>query len=188
MKICETSKLKNGQKYCLAFHPSPRYLDFQEMGGVHLKDLKRHTNAMGGAWGDDTWAALVKESCDGILDNTEDIAASLEETKAKRALLIPINAFSSTQIMKIASLTGQSEDYKKFGADEETPSGVEVDDVRVEEDDVRNSTHQAGSSQNLVLNDLSSVRSSKDNISFDELVNTEEHYIFQENETEENET
>lgn len=26
LKICETKKLKNGQKYCLAFHPSPRYV------------------------------------------------------------------------------------------------------------------------------------------------------------------
>ena len=26
MKICETKKLRNGQKYCLAFHPSNRYL------------------------------------------------------------------------------------------------------------------------------------------------------------------
>ena len=25
LKICETKKLKNGQLYCLAFHPSPRY-------------------------------------------------------------------------------------------------------------------------------------------------------------------
>ena len=28
LKICETKKLKNGQKYCLAFHPSPRYTFF----------------------------------------------------------------------------------------------------------------------------------------------------------------
>ena len=49
LKICETKKLKNGQKYCLAFHPSPRYADFQEMGGVKLKDLKAHTNAVDGA-------------------------------------------------------------------------------------------------------------------------------------------
>jgi hypothetical protein len=26
LKICETKKLKNGHKYCLAFHPSPRYV------------------------------------------------------------------------------------------------------------------------------------------------------------------
>ena len=54
LKICETSKLKNGQKHCLAFHPNPRYVDFQEMGGVHLKELKMHTNNVGGAWGYDT--------------------------------------------------------------------------------------------------------------------------------------
>ena len=26
IKICETKKLKNQQKYCLAFHPSKRYI------------------------------------------------------------------------------------------------------------------------------------------------------------------
>ena len=48
-KICETSKLKNDQKYCLAFHASPWFTDFQELGGVSLKDLKAHTNAVGGS-------------------------------------------------------------------------------------------------------------------------------------------
>ena len=46
LKICETKKLKNGQKYCLAFHPSQTFQDLQEMGGVGLKDLKDHTNAV----------------------------------------------------------------------------------------------------------------------------------------------
>ena len=45
LKICETKKLKNGEKYCLAFHPSSRYVDFQEMGGIKLKDLKSHAVA-----------------------------------------------------------------------------------------------------------------------------------------------
>ena len=148
LKICETSKLKNSQKYCLAFHPSPRYVDFQEVGGVKLKDLKRHTNAVGGAWGEDTWANLVKDTCDVAFETPEDEAAGLEDTKAKRAVLIPMNVFTSTQIIKIASMLGQTEDYKKFGADEETPSGVE---------DIRNSTQRSGSSLNLVLNDLSSI-------------------------------
>ena len=126
-----------------------------------------------------SWAALVKESYDGVLDTTDDIVASLEDTKAKRACLIPINAFSSTQIMKTATATGQSEDYKKFGADEETPSGVEAEDVR-------NSTHQTGSSLNLVLNDVSSIRVSDNNeeeIQFEELQNFDDVDIFQESNT-----
>ena len=164
LKICETSKLTNGTRFCLAFHPSPRYLDFQEMGGVRLKDLKAHTNAVGGAWGEDTWAALVKDNCDAVFDNTEDGTAGLEDTKAKRALLIPVSVFTSSHIMRIATLTGQSEDYKKFGVDEETPSGVE---------DIRNSTQRTGSSLHLVLSDVSSIRVREDDnneeIVFDEL-------------------
>ena len=30
------------------------------MGGVKLKDLKDHTNAVGGFWGTDSWAGLVR--------------------------------------------------------------------------------------------------------------------------------
>ena len=41
VKICETGKLKTGEKYCLAFHASPRRADLLEMGGVKWKDLKR---------------------------------------------------------------------------------------------------------------------------------------------------
>lgn len=166
LKICETRKLKNGDKYCLAFHPSPRYVDFQEMGGVRLKDLKSHTNAIGGAWGEDTWAAMVRDSCEAVLDTTEDAAAGLEDTQAKRALLIPLSVFTSTQIIKIATQTGQTEDFKKFGVDEETPSGVE---------DVRNSTQMSrGSSYHLVLSDVSSIQGPSDQdegpeILFDEL-------------------
>ena len=161
LKICETKKLKNGEKFCLAFHPSPRYVDFQEMGGVRLKDFKAHTNAVGGAWGEDTWAAMVKDNCDAVLDATED-GAGLEDTVAKRALLIPIKVFTSSHIMRIASMTGQSEDYQKFGVDEETPSGVL---------DVRNSTQRTGSSFNLVLTDVSSIQSieEEDGIAFDNL-------------------
>ena len=66
------------------------------MGGVRLKDLKIHTNAVGGLWGEDSWAALVKDSCEGILDATEDAAEEFTETQAKRALLIPINVFTSS--------------------------------------------------------------------------------------------
>jgi uncharacterized C2H2 Zn-finger protein len=167
LKICETSKLKNGQKYCLAFHASPRYMDFQEMGGVKLKDLKAHTNAIGGAWGDDTWAALVKDGCEAVFETPEEETAGLEETQAKRALLIPINVFTSSHIMRIATMTGQTEDFKKFGVDEETPSGIE---------DPKNSTQRSGtgaSSLDLHLSDVSIIRArgEDDNhgIVFDEL-------------------
>ena len=124
------------------------YVDFQEMGDVRLKDLKMHTNNVGGAWGEDTWANLVKDSCDAIFDSPEDEADGLDDCKAKRALLIPMNVFTSTHIIKIAAMLAQTEDYKKFGADEETPSGVEY---------IRNSTQQSGSSMNLVLTDVSGI-------------------------------
>ena len=48
----------------------------------------------------------------------------------------------------IANMLGQTEDYKKYGVDEETPSGVE---------DIRNSTQRTGMSLNLVLSDVSSI-------------------------------
>ena len=47
IKLMETSKLKEGEKYCLALHPSQNYRDLQEMGGVRWEDLKDHTNAVG---------------------------------------------------------------------------------------------------------------------------------------------
>ena len=62
MMICETKKLKNSEKFCLAFRLSPRYVDFQEIGCIRLKDFKAHKNAVGGAWGDDTWEAMVKDN------------------------------------------------------------------------------------------------------------------------------
>ena len=63
--------------------------------------------------------------------------------------------------MKIASMTGQSEDYQKFGVDEETPSGVL---------DFRNSTQRTGSSFNLVLTDVSRIQPiEEDVITFEEL-------------------
>ena len=124
------------------------------MGGVKIKDLKTHTNAVGGKWGDDTWAALVKDNLEGGFDTTDEGSDGLDETQPKRSLLIPINVFPSSQIMKIASILGQSEDYKKFGADEETPSGVE---------EIRNSTQRTGLSLNLVLSDVSSIMPPNDN-------------------------
>ena len=142
VKICETGKLKTGEKYCLAFHASPRRADLLEMGGVKLKDLKTHTNSVGGAWGDDTWAALVRDKCDGFTEDPEDEAAGLEDTQPKRALLIPLKVFTSSHIMRIAEMTGQSDDFKKLGVDEETPSGVM---------DVRNSTQASSGSLLLIL-------------------------------------
>ena len=48
MKLMETAKLKTGEKYCLAYHPSRSIQDLQDLGGVSLKDLKEHANAVGG--------------------------------------------------------------------------------------------------------------------------------------------
>ena len=126
MKLMETSKLKE-DKYCLAFHPSMIYKDLQEMGGVRLKELKDHVNSIGGCWGNDSWASLVRDDVDKDFDTTEtEVGQSgLDNTQSKRALLIPVSCFSSTQIIRLCDLLGQNEDYKRFGADEETPSGVE---------------------------------------------------------------
>ena len=165
LKICETKKLKNGEKYCLAFHPSSRYVDFQEMGGIKLKDLKSHAVASGGAWGEDTYAAMLRDNVE-VLNETDDTSV-VEDTVAKRAILIPLKVFNSSHIMKIASMTGQSEDYKRFGVDEETPSGVL---------DIRNSTQRSGSSSNLVLSDISRIgdRHENDDIAFDVIERPEE--------------
>ena len=134
------------------------------MGGVKLKDLKTHTNAVGGAWGDDTWAALVKDNYETVLESSSGQAEERqEETRPKRALLIPLSTFTSAQIIKIATMTGQTDHYKKFGADEETPSGVE--------DDVRNSTQRSETeSYNLVLSDVSRIPNrEEESIEFEEL-------------------
>ena len=142
------------------------------MGGVRLKDLKSHTNSVGGAWGDDTWAALVKDNCEAVFDSSNDNVEGLDDTQAKRALLIPINVFTSSQIIKIATMTGQTEDYKKLGVDEETPSGVV--------EDIRNSTQTTGSSYNLVFSDMSSIQSPLDEdeeILFEELERPENENI-----------
>ena len=121
LKFCETAKLKSNGKYCLAFHPSQTIRDFQQLGGVNLKDLKEHTNAIGGAWGNDTWAFMVKDDADDFEDGKEN----LEDTKSKRALLIPTSVLTSSQIIKLCDALGQNDDYQRFGADVETPSGVE---------------------------------------------------------------
>lgn len=144
MKLCATSKLKNGDKYCLAFHPSQTFRDLQELGGVRLKDVKDHTNSVGGSWGADTWACLVNDVADDFDSTEEGNAAGLENTKSKRALLIPVSIFTSAQIMKICDLLGQNEDYRRFGADEETPSGLQ-EDSRIPSSAYRNSTQVSGS-------------------------------------------
>ena len=140
-----------------------RYVDFQEMCGVRLKDLKSHTNAVGGKWGDDTWAALVKDNYEEDFNSSNEATDALESTQPKRSLLIPLSVFSSSQIMKLAMLLGQSDDFKKFGVDEETPSGVE---------DIRNSTQRSGATSGLILTDVSRIapiENEEEEIVFDEL-------------------
>ena len=48
---------------------SQAYQDFQDMGGIKLKDLKDHTYDVGGSWGTDSWACLVRD--DIKTDNEE---------------------------------------------------------------------------------------------------------------------
>ena len=60
-------------------------------------------------------------------------------------------------------LLGQSDDFKKFGVDEETPSGVE---------DIRNSTQRSGATSGLILTDVSRIapiENEEEEIVFDEL-------------------
>ena len=37
-----------------------------------MKDLKGHTNNTGGKWGDDTWAALVKDTSKALFNEEEE--------------------------------------------------------------------------------------------------------------------
>ena len=166
LKLCETAKLKMGEKYCLAYHPSQAYRDLQEMGGVRLKELKDHTNDAGGAWGADTWACLVKDDVDEF-DETET-NSGLDNTKSKRAILIPVSVFSSAQIIKICDYLGQNDDYRRFGADEETPSGVE--------DGIRNLPQIPGSQELSIQlssiehpDDTATEEIVEDDIEFDDL-------------------
>ena len=110
--------------------------------------MKSHNNAAGGALRDNTWAALVKDNHEEPFDNSGEGDEGLEDTVANRAWLIRIDIFQSSQIIRIATLLGQSEDYKKYGADEETPSGVEH---------IRKSTQMKGSLLNLMLSDVCSI-------------------------------
>ena len=61
-----------------------------------------------------TWAALVKDTCDTAFETPEE-AETMVDTKAKRTLLIPVNVFTSSMIMIMSSLLGQTDDYKRFG-------------------------------------------------------------------------
>ena len=122
---------------------------------------------------------MVKENVDAVFDTPEEEAAGLKDVQAKRAVLIPMNVFTSSQIMRMTTMLGQSDDYKKYGVDEETPSGVE---------DVRNFTQATGSSLNLVLPDVSSINAppshvpaGEDDIIFDELQDPE-NYVLQDDE------
>ena len=141
------------------------------MGGVRLKDLKDHTNSVGGSWGNDSWACLVRDDVDIDFETTADNEvgqSGLDNTQSKRALLIPVSVFSSTQIIRLCDFLGQNDDYKRYGADEETPSGVE------EFSGYRNSTQLPGS-QGLRLH-VSSIEQveEEEGIQFDNLTRPEE--------------
>ena len=103
-KIVETAKLANHEKYALAFHPSQLYPDLQEMNGI-----KDHVNSVGGCWGANSWACLVRDDVD--IDFESSIDSGLDNTQSKRALLIPIRVFKSSQIMKFCNYLGQNDDY-----------------------------------------------------------------------------
>ena len=64
--------------------------------------------------------------------------------------------------MKLCDFLGQNEDYRRFGADEETPSGV------VEEEIYRNSTQLPGS-QVMILNISSINDTNEEEFYFDNL-------------------
>ena len=171
MKLMETSKLKE-DKYCLAFHPSMIYKDLQEMGGVRLKELKDHVNSIGGCWGNDSWASLVRDDVDKDFDTTgtEVGQSGLDNTHSKKALIIPVSCFSSTQIIRLCDLLGQNEDYKRFGADEETPSGVE------EFSSYRNSTQLPGSQGfRLQVSSIAAHVEEEEGIEFDNLTEPEDN-------------
>ena len=99
LKLCETAKLKSGEKYCLAFHPSFTFRDLQEMGGVKLRELSDHTNSIGDVWGADTWACLVKDDTDDFDENVSN--SGIDNTCSKRAVLVPVSVFTSSRIINI---------------------------------------------------------------------------------------
>ena len=72
------------------------------------KNLNAHTNAVGGAWGEDTYAALVRDDCEEVFETPEEEDAGLDDTTPKRALLMPLVVFTSSHIMKIGTATGMS--------------------------------------------------------------------------------
>ena len=140
MRIVSSEKTKS--KYALALHNDKKYPDLQRMGFVKLMDLRSHLPSVGGLWNDSTYATFLRNEVDD-LDTTKYDKASMV---AKRAVLVPINVFTSAQKMKLCDLTGQKEYYSL--ADFETPSGVE---------DIANSTQASGGDIRLALSDVSSI-------------------------------
>ena len=57
------------------------------------KNLNAHTNVVGGAWGEDTYAALVRDDCEEVFQTPEEEDAGLDDTTPKCALLIPLGVF-----------------------------------------------------------------------------------------------
>ena len=68
MKFMVTAKLKTREKYCFVFHPSIK--DLQDLGGVSLKELKEHANAVGGYQGSDSRFLLVRDNVDLVIETT----------------------------------------------------------------------------------------------------------------------
>ena len=101
------------------------------MDGVSVAELKRFVKAAGGAHGPDTWAQLVHPD---VQDDFEEVvedantSASTWPTCNQRAILTPLSVFQSATIISLATATGQ--DYRKFGVDEQTPSGVQHDSAK----------------------------------------------------------
>ena len=105
----------------------------ERMDGVSVAELKKFVKAVGGAHGPDTWAQLVHPDVQDDFEEVEEDAntsASTWPTCNQRVILTPMSVFQSATIISLATATGQTEDYRKFGVDEETPSGVQHDSVR----------------------------------------------------------
>ena len=153
MKICQTSKTKS--KHVLAIHPDKRYPDLKQLDNIKLMDVKKHLPSVGGIWDDTTYATLLRADIDD-LEATQNVGNSMV---AKRALLIPMSVFTSSQIMKVCDKTGQKEYYSL--ADSETPSGV---------DEAINSTSlSSGSRERFALTDVSAIHVPSNN-TLDEVV------------------
>ena len=103
------------------------------MDGVTVSELKKFVNAAGGAHGSDTWAQLVHPDVqDDLEDGDDDGNTTITNWRTcnQHALLTPLSVFQSATIISLAQVTAQTESFRKFGADEETPSGVQDESVR----------------------------------------------------------